>query len=65
MLHHICDICGHPMITRQCKIICLNCGYRWDCSDLTLQADDAPDLKQPLGEQVDRQQQAKNTADEQ
>jgi uncharacterized Zn finger protein (UPF0148 family) len=57
MLHYVCDICGHPMITRHCKIICLNCGYRWDCSDLTLQTDDGSDGAKPLAEQIDGQQQ--------
>ncbi|MFO3797710.1 MAG: DUF309 domain-containing protein, partial [Anaerolineales bacterium] len=33
---HQCDCCGHEMIERNCKIICPNCGYRLDCSDLTL-----------------------------
>ena len=28
-----CDICGRPMLDRHCKLICLNCGYRRDCSD--------------------------------
>lgn len=31
-----CDRCGHEMIERSCKIICPNCGHRFDCSDLTL-----------------------------
>lgn len=31
-----CDRCGHEMIERNCKVICPNCGYRFDCSDLTL-----------------------------
>jgi uncharacterized Zn finger protein (UPF0148 family) len=34
-----CDRCGEPMIGRNCKIVCLNCGYRFDCSDLTLYFD--------------------------
>jgi len=29
----ICDICGGSMMERNCKIICLNCGYTRDCSD--------------------------------
>ena len=28
-----CDICGGQMVERQCKIICLNCGFTRDCSD--------------------------------
>ncbi len=33
---YFCDCCGHEMIERNCKVICPNCGYRFDCSDLTL-----------------------------
>ena len=29
----VCDICGGNMMERNCKIICLNCGYTRDCSD--------------------------------
>ena len=29
----ICEICSGQMLERQCKIICLNCGYTRDCSD--------------------------------
>ena len=29
----VCDICGENMMERNCKIICLNCGYTRDCSD--------------------------------
>ncbi|HLF03905.1 MAG TPA: hypothetical protein VI855_01620 [Dehalococcoidia bacterium] len=29
----VCDICGSPMIERQCKVRCPNCGYTRDCSD--------------------------------
>ncbi len=28
-----CEICGSRMIERQCKILCLNCGFTRDCSD--------------------------------
>ena len=31
-----CDRCGAPMIEFNCKIVCLNCGNRFDCSDLTI-----------------------------
>jgi hypothetical protein len=31
-----CDRCGFPMVERQCKVICPNCGQRWDCSDVTI-----------------------------
>lgn len=31
-----CDCCGHVMDAFACKISCPNCGYRLDCSDLTL-----------------------------
>ncbi|MDD5543537.1 MAG: hypothetical protein PHX83_10230 [Acidobacteriia bacterium] len=29
----LCDICGGPMVERNCKVICLNCGFRRDCTD--------------------------------
>lgn len=29
-----CLICGAAMLGVQCKLICPNCGYREDCSDL-------------------------------
>lgn len=35
----ICDRCGHAMLARLCKIICPNCGNRFDCSDLNLYFD--------------------------
>jgi hypothetical protein len=28
-----CEICGTEMYGLHCKLICLNCGYRRDCSD--------------------------------
>jgi carbonic anhydrase/acetyltransferase-like protein (isoleucine patch superfamily) len=28
-----CELCGGPAIERNCKIICLKCGYQRDCSD--------------------------------
>ncbi len=28
-----CDICGAGMIQRNCKLVCVNCGFRRDCSD--------------------------------
>ncbi len=31
-----CDRCGFEMIERHCKVICPNCGARWDCSDVTI-----------------------------
>lgn len=31
-----CDRCGFQMVERQCKVICPNCGARWDCSDVTI-----------------------------
>lgn len=31
-----CDRCGHQMVERHCKVICPNCGARWDCSDVTI-----------------------------
>lgn len=29
-----CPICGAPLFGVHCKLICPNCGYREDCSDL-------------------------------
>lgn len=34
-----CDRCGFAMIERSCKLICLNCGSRIDCSDLSIYMD--------------------------
>lgn len=28
-----CELCGGPTVERHCKIVCLNCGYKRDCSD--------------------------------
>lgn len=28
-----CELCGGPTVELHCKIICLNCGYKRDCSD--------------------------------
>ena len=36
---YYCDRCGMIMIERNCKVICENCGGRFDCSDLTLHFD--------------------------
>jgi rubrerythrin len=36
---YICDRCGHEMYERTCKIICPNCGNRFDCSDLNIYFD--------------------------
>jgi hypothetical protein len=30
----ICPICGGPLLGIHCKLVCENCGYREDCSDL-------------------------------
>jgi len=35
----ICDRCGYEMYESNCKIICPNCGNRFDCSDLNLYFD--------------------------
>jgi rRNA maturation endonuclease Nob1 len=29
-----CDRCGRAYESRQCKLVCTNCGARLDCSDL-------------------------------
>lgn len=31
-----CDRCNYEMMRRHCKVICPNCGARWDCSDVTI-----------------------------
>lgn len=36
-----CDRCGFEMIERHCKVVCPNCGARWDCSDVTIWVGDA------------------------
>ena len=28
-----CELCGGPTVERHCKVVCLNCGYKRDCSD--------------------------------
>jgi hypothetical protein len=28
-----CNLCGMPMLASKCKITCLNCGFKRDCSD--------------------------------
>jgi rubrerythrin len=35
----ICDRCGFEMVESNCKIICPNCGNRFDCSDLNIYFD--------------------------
>lgn len=34
-----CDLCGFLMQERECKVICQNCGNRFDCSDLNIYFD--------------------------
>jgi ribosomal protein L37AE/L43A len=36
---YYCDRCGAPMMERNCKVVCFNCGNQFDCSDLTLYFD--------------------------
>jgi rubrerythrin len=36
---YFCDRCGFKMIERNCKVICPNCGNRFDCSDLSIYFD--------------------------
>jgi hypothetical protein len=36
---YICDRCGHEMDEKNCKVICPNCGNRFDCSDLNIYFD--------------------------
>jgi len=35
----ICDRCGCEMHEKNCKVICPNCGNRFDCSDLNIYFD--------------------------
>lgn len=36
---YLCDRCGFKMIEKNCKVICPNCGNRFDCSDLNIYFD--------------------------
>jgi len=36
---YVCDRCGFEMVESNCKIICPNCGNRFDCSDLNIYYD--------------------------
>ena len=36
---YICDRCGYEMYEKNCKVICPNCGNRFDCSDLNIYFD--------------------------
>jgi predicted metal-dependent hydrolase len=36
---YVCDRCGSEMYESNCKIICPNCGNRFDCSDLNIYFD--------------------------
>ncbi len=36
---YLCDRCGFEMLERNCKVVCPNCGGRWDCSDLSIYMD--------------------------
>ena len=29
----LCEICSTEMVERHCKLVCINCGFMWDCSD--------------------------------
>ena len=35
----LCDRCGFEMHERNCKVVCSNCGNRFDCSDLNIYFD--------------------------
>ncbi|PKN95392.1 MAG: DUF309 domain-containing protein [Chloroflexi bacterium HGW-Chloroflexi-6] len=37
--HYWCDRCGAEMFEHNCKIVCPNCGNRFDCSDLNIHFD--------------------------
>ena len=36
---YACDRCGATMVEINCKVVCLNCGHRFDCSDLNIYSD--------------------------
>lgn len=36
---YTCDRCGTEMHERNCKVVCPNCGNRFDCSDLNIYFD--------------------------
>ena len=36
---YLCDRCGFEMVEASCKVVCLNCGGRYDCSDLNIYFD--------------------------
>ena len=36
---YVCDRCGSEMREKNCKVICPNCGNRFDCSDLNIYFD--------------------------
>jgi uncharacterized Zn finger protein (UPF0148 family) len=36
---YTCDRCGFEMIEKNCKVVCPNCGSRYDCSDLNIYFD--------------------------
>ena len=29
----VCELCGGPVLDRNCRVVCLKCGYQRDCSD--------------------------------
>lgn len=35
----VCDRCGFEMRETNCKVVCPNCGNRFDCSDLNIYFD--------------------------
>ena len=35
----LCDRCGCEMTEKNCKVVCKNCGNRFDCSDLNIYFD--------------------------
>jgi uncharacterized Zn finger protein (UPF0148 family) len=56
-----CDRCGFPMIERSCKVTCMNCGQRWDCSDLTIWVADGRPRRQRR--QPDADQEGRDSRD--
>ncbi len=33
VMNLLCKICNTEMYEKHCKLICPNCGFKWDCSD--------------------------------
>lgn len=47
-----CPICGGGMFGLHCKLVCRNCGYREDCSDLFPVEDARPIVRSDASQQA-------------